>query len=284
MSVRETAIVFEIDGDRCVGIVSHPDPALARDCGVLILVGGPQYRVGSHRQFALLARALAAQGYPALRFDFRGMGDSEGDPVDFAATADDIAAALDAFQRTCPELKRIVLWGLCDAASAALIYAGDVPDPRLAGLCLINPWVRSEVSEARARVRYYYLSRLRDPDFWRKLRRGRLQLGTVLADLWGNLRRARRGATHNAVLPMTFQARMARGFSGFDGPILLILSGRDQVAHEFADALNVDPAWRQAASRGNVSRVDLPEADHTCSSFLWRRSVEDSLSNWLRKS
>jgi len=34
--------------------------------------------VGSHRQFVQLARRLAKQGYPTLRFDYRGMGDSEG--------------------------------------------------------------------------------------------------------------------------------------------------------------------------------------------------------------
>ena len=34
----------------------------SRARGVLIVVGGPQYRVGSHRQFALLANHLAGQG------------------------------------------------------------------------------------------------------------------------------------------------------------------------------------------------------------------------------
>ncbi|KAB8057318.1 hydrolase 1, exosortase A system-associated, partial [Janthinobacterium violaceinigrum] len=59
---------------RLVGILSLPAAPGPR--GVLIVTGGPQYRVGSHRQFVLLARALAAQGVPVLRFDLRGMGDS----------------------------------------------------------------------------------------------------------------------------------------------------------------------------------------------------------------
>jgi alpha/beta superfamily hydrolase len=45
---------------------------------VLVIVGGPQYRAGSHRQFTLLARSLAEQGFAVLRFDYRGMGDSTG--------------------------------------------------------------------------------------------------------------------------------------------------------------------------------------------------------------
>ena len=47
------------------------------------MVGGPQYRVGSHRQFTLMARAFAAAGYPVLRFDYRGIGDSEGESRGF---------------------------------------------------------------------------------------------------------------------------------------------------------------------------------------------------------
>ncbi|MEO6566032.1 MAG: alpha/beta fold hydrolase, partial [Casimicrobiaceae bacterium] len=81
----------------------------------MIVVGGPQYRVGSHRQFALLARALARVGIPALRFDYRGMGDSEGDRRSFDEIDADIAAAIDTLCREA-HLARVVLWGLCDGA------------------------------------------------------------------------------------------------------------------------------------------------------------------------
>ena len=51
--------------------------------GVLIIVGGPQYRVGSHRQFVQLARALASNGIATMRFDYTGMGDSQGKKAEF---------------------------------------------------------------------------------------------------------------------------------------------------------------------------------------------------------
>ena len=70
----EFPVVFSCGGDQLVGMVH---PAAAR-LGVVIVVGGPQYRVGSHRQFVLMARDLAREGYPVLRFDYRGMGDSDG--------------------------------------------------------------------------------------------------------------------------------------------------------------------------------------------------------------
>jgi alpha/beta superfamily hydrolase len=95
-------------------------------CGVLVVVGGPQYRVGSHRQFLLLSRRLASEGYPVMRFDYRGMGDGGGAMRSFEDVSADIGAAIEAFQRRCPSVRRIVLWGLCDAASAALLYVEAV--------------------------------------------------------------------------------------------------------------------------------------------------------------
>jgi len=80
MPSHEQVVVYECQGQRCVGLVHAPGAA---SIGVVIVVGGPQYRVGSHRQFLLLARSLAADGVPVLRFDYRGMGDSEGDIRDF---------------------------------------------------------------------------------------------------------------------------------------------------------------------------------------------------------
>ena len=76
MNFSEEAVVFPFAAEQLVGIVARPDTS--SDCGVLVVVGGPQYRAGSHRQFLLLSRRLATEGYPTLRFDYRGMGDSGG--------------------------------------------------------------------------------------------------------------------------------------------------------------------------------------------------------------
>ena len=73
---HEMPVVFDCEGSRLVGIAALPARPAAT--GVLIIVGGPQYRAGSHRQFTLLARHLADAGYPTMRFDYRGMGDSAG--------------------------------------------------------------------------------------------------------------------------------------------------------------------------------------------------------------
>ena len=164
---QDKALRFVCEGEPLIGILHQPNPARpAQRLGVLIVVGGPQVRVGSHRQFVQVARALADDGYPVLRFDVRGMGDSAGAQRSFEQLTPDIGAAVDELLRQCPQLQQVVLWGLCDGASASLLYLAERQgDARIAGLCVLNPWVRSELSLARTQVQHYYTRRLVDPAF-----------------------------------------------------------------------------------------------------------------------
>lgn len=109
----ETALTFSCGDATLVGIL-HGTSRPARR-GVVIVVGGPQYRVGAHRQYVILARALADNGVPVLRFDYRGMGDSSGVFSGFEDCSEDIRAAVDALLEHCSGLDEVVLWGLCDA-------------------------------------------------------------------------------------------------------------------------------------------------------------------------
>ncbi len=284
-----------------VGIVSLPaDSHLAHSTGVVIVVGGPQYRVGSHRQFVLLAWQLAQAGFPVLRFDYRGMGDSEGEPRDFEAVQDDITAAAQALQQTCPAVTQFVLWGLCDGASAALMYVGRGAGssargwaaPHVVGLCLLNPWVRSQATLARTHLKHHYTQRLAQADFWRKLASGGLDWRKSARELLGNLRQTLasgqwmgkgRGADHNPSAAMPFQQQMAMAFKSFPGQILLVLSGDDYTAKEFLDCATSDPQWQSALQRPGLQRLDLPLADHTFSNQSWRTEVEQSILKWLNQ-
>lgn len=260
--------------DWLVGMLSEPgvgtEPA---PVGVVIVVGGPQYRAGSHRLFVAVARHLAARGVRVLRFDVRGMGDSSGAPRGFEELGEDIAAALDALQGAVPTLRKFVLWGLCDGASAALLYCHAHRDERLAGLCLLNPWVRARDTQARTQLKHYYLNRLRQGDFWRKLAGGGVA-GRALRELWQNLRAAvgaGDGEGKAGVHP--FQRRMAQGLERCGVPVQLVLSGRDQTAQEFDEAAASRDFWQRALSQARPGQVRIDTADHTFSSAGDRQAL-----------
>ena len=261
---REQALVFSCGGQLLLGILT-PAPATAR-LGMVVVVGGPQYRVGSHRQFVQLARHMAAAGFPTLRFDVRGMGDSPGATPSFEALHNDIEAAVDALVAYEPSLQGVLLFGLCDGASAALMYIGSRRDPRVVGLCLLNPWVRSVESQARAQVRHYYLDRLRQPAFWRKLLSGRLALRAGL-ELVATLRRAAKPGHLDAQsgADATFQDRMFEGLNRFDRPVLLGLSADDHTAREFEQYCKDRAHWQTLLARPAIRRVLFAGADHTFS-------------------
>ncbi|KQY81385.1 hydrolase 1, exosortase A system-associated [Pelomonas sp. Root1444] len=277
--MNESVLSFTCEGEPLVGILAEPDGTPA-EVGVLIIVGGPQYRVGSHRQFTLLARHLAANGFAALRFDYRGMGDSPGEARDFLGVDADIAAAITALLAARPALKRVALWGLCDAASAALLYLDSTRDPRVAGIALLNPWARSAASLAQTHVKHYYWRRLREKEFWLKLLSGGVGT-TALRTLGSNLRLAR-GAGSKTADSRSFQDRMAAGLRGFDGPALLVLSGDDYTAREFAGWAGSSPAWQGLLARPTLVLHEMPTADHTFSTLEDQDAQCRICLDWLR--
>ncbi|MFO1217450.1 MAG: hydrolase 1, exosortase A system-associated [Burkholderiaceae bacterium] len=281
-SVVEEVLTFRCGGDLLPGIVSRPATPCG-DLGVVIVVGGPQYRAGSHRQFVLWSRAIATAGMPSMRFDVRGMGDAGGEQRSFTEIDDDIAAAIDVFTaRT--NIRRVVLAGLCDGASAALLYLDARPDPRVHGVALLNPWIRSAESQARMVVRHYYLRRLTDIGFWSKLLRGevaRSALSEAFAKLRAQFGRHAHANAAEGAADASYQRRMARALAALPGPALVVLSGEDYTAREFADHAAGDSVWRQALALPQVRRFDLPGADHTFSASIHRRQLEQASIVWL---
>jgi exosortase A-associated hydrolase 1 len=289
MNIKEHAISFSCHDSWLYGILSLPDQTISR--GVLIVVGGPQYRVGSHRQFTLLGRHLAAHGVAAMRFDYRGMGDSEGDVKTFEEVGDDLRHAIDRFFEGVPALRELVIWGLCDAASAAIFYACQ--DSRVTGLVLLNPWIRTEEGIAKATLKHYYLARLFEPELWSKIRRGHFDYAAAARSLAGLAGKALprrkqapavvRGAANDGCgNPASLPERMFDGLSRFKGRTLLIMSGNDLTAQEFSDLVKGSRKWRRLLGSPGVTRLDLPEANHTFSRREWRDQVADWTSGWVR--
>jgi len=277
LNVKERVAWIEGPQGAMLGVFSEcADASLRQGVGLVMVSGGAQYRAGAHRQFTLLARTLADQGFAVLRFDLPGVGDSPGEPLPFEASAPSVGAAINALLAQVPYARRVALWGLCDGASACLLYRDERADERLAGMALLNPWVRSEQTLAAAHLKLYYRDRLRQPDFWRKLLHGGVGLH-ALRELAQTVRR--RLAPPAAPLP--FQARMARAWLALEQPVLLLLSEKDITAREFDEALADRALWGDGAQRSNVQRVLLDGADHTVSDPIVSQAMQLHTLQWL---
>lgn len=273
----ERGLAFACEGDWLYGVLHAP--ARPRRHGVLIVVGGPQVRTGSHRQFTLLARVLAAAGIPVLRFDYRGMGDSEGEPRAFDTAENDIRAAMDAFFAAVPGLEGVTLWGLCDGATASSLYAPG--DARVRGLALLNPWVRTEEGAARATIRHYYGRRLLDPALWKKIAGGRFNYRGAAASFMSLASNAFGPKPQVAQARASLPDRMLASLQDFDGDVLVMLSGADLTAQEFSGLSSASSTWAQLLRGRRVTQKILPKADHTCSRPEWHDRICDWTCCWL---
>jgi exosortase A-associated hydrolase 1 len=273
MSVSQQALLFKCRDCWLVGVLHLPARPAPR--GVLIVTGGPQYRVGSHRQFVLLARHLADAGIPVLRFDYRGMGDSEGEARAFTGIDDDLRAAIKQFFHELPAMNDIVLWGLCDGATAAAFHAPR--DVRVTGLVLLNPWVRTEQGLAQATITHYYLKRIFEREFWRKLASGGLNPRDSLRSLLALSVAAAKPGGGDAELPELLRRSLAR----FPGRILVILSGADLGAREFSVLREQHAEWRALLAEERVRQAVVAQANHTFGRQVWRDKVAALCTDWI---
>ena len=156
-----------------------------RATGLLLVTGGSQTRIGSHRMYERLAKSLSERGYSCFRYDRRGVGDSGGDDPGFRGSGPDLAAAASAFRRESPALERVYGFGLCDGASALALFGAQAG---LDGLILVNPWlVETEAGEPPpAAIPHYYRRRLLSLEGWKKLLSG----GVDFRKLFAGLRKA----------------------------------------------------------------------------------------------
>jgi pimeloyl-ACP methyl ester carboxylesterase len=132
----------------------HTAP-LRSDTAIVICPGLSDDALTAHRPLRLLADQLATAGYPALRFDYRGTGDSidlNPGEVEMTAWLASLCAACDA-ARIMTGARRLILCGFRFGASLAALVAAERTD--ITGLVLIDPilrgrsWLRQMTIEAR---------------------------------------------------------------------------------------------------------------------------------------
>ncbi|MGQ0558174.1 MAG: hydrolase 1, exosortase A system-associated [Sphingosinicella sp.] len=209
-------LTFDCEGAALAASLDRADG----ETGLLLVTGGTQTRIGSHRMYERLAAGLATRGIPCLRFDRRGVGDSEGEDPGFRGSRPDINCAAAAMRHHCASIRQLIGFGLCDGATALALY-GDQAE--LDGLILVNPWlVEAESGEPPpAAVREHYRRRLLSREGWKKLFSGGVAYGKLLRGVSKVFRRHR---------PSPLAQNFAQAMQRHRLPVQLILATGDATA------------------------------------------------------
>lgn len=242
---------FACEGAKLAGTIDEAQGAT----GLIIVTGGNETRAGAWNGQAQFAARIAEAGYPVMRFDRRGVGDSEGCNGGFRSSVPDLAAAIDAFRQQVPHLRVLVGMGNCDAASALMLARGGGLD----ALILSNPWTieASDGDEAPAEVvRDHYRRRLSDPAAIKRLLTGKVSPWKLARSLISAIRPA-------PTTPQGLAAEIGEGVSEFSGPVRFLIAGRDRTGLAFLSN------WDKADPRIRI----CPQASHSY--------VEPVAQEWL---
>jgi len=261
-------------------ILHRPVAPAAALPGIVLVNAGCVPRMGPHRQYVPLARQWAGMGFPVLRLDLSGIGDSPA-----AAGAEEnrtyppgALAELDRALRwmeTVTGAKRFVLVGLCSGADLAFSAADD---RRVDGIVMMNP--RTFCVYELGQVESYkggrwYQDSLHRKESWAKLFRGEVDLVRVAravapraAQLIGRKvrRLVKRG---DDSVPGRLRALCARGVD-----VSLIVAPHDP-GIDYVDA-NFGAGMRALGTVPNFQRITIDGTDHTFTA-LWAQKRIDKL-------
>jgi len=134
-------------GDGMFGILSQPPAGQAKAVCVVLFNAGIMHRSGPFRLHVRLARRLAALGYPTLRFDLPGVGDSLR-----RADRPQMQIVRDVLDRTQAQTgcTRFVTGGICSAADLGWQLA--LEDPRIAGVLMLDGLARKGPAFLKGRL------------------------------------------------------------------------------------------------------------------------------------
>jgi len=256
--MTETPITFRYHDQQLVGMIHTPDrdePSPA----ILMLHGFTGNRMEPHFLFVKMARRLAAAGYTAMRFDFRGSGESQGNfwEMTVPGEIDDARAALTGLRRhPAVDPGRVILLGLSMGGAVAASVAGE--DPEIAGLIL---W--SAVADFSDVTRSIQPLPDDAPPVLGPLPDGRFDLGGLLL-----------GSAFRETLGQVQPLESVRRYAG---PALIIHGTNDEaVSPDHADR------YLQAMGEGRAVRHWVQGADHVYSAHVWEEEAFAVTLDWLQ--
>ncbi len=270
--MKEEAVLFG-ETKSLVGIVTDPPNGTGRRLGpaVILLNPGIVHRVGPGRIYVKIARALAAAGFVALRFDFSGIGDSgvRRDHLQFEKSA--VREAQDAMDwlNATRGISHFILLGGCSGALVALQTA--CRDLRVVGAVLMNFPVPEDDQAAaatdhinRSAGYYYWNFALFDLKSWRKLLTGKANYRNLIRVLKGQAR-TKFTPPKKLLLETTQLQAQLRRLADRDIHLTFVCSQGDPSVDDLREAGGNELKHLQLL--GRMTLQVIPRSDHTFSSI-----------------
>lgn len=274
--MKENAILFGEDKS-LVGILTDPVAgAPARKQGVVILNAGVLHRVGPNRVHVLLARALAAAGFPVLRFDFSGIGDSvrrAGNEPFARQVVREAGEALDLLARS-RGVSEFLILGICSGADHGLQISSL--DNRIVGAALIDGYNLPSL----LLLLHFYRGKLLNPRSWIRFLAGR-------SLTWGLLRTltVESGATRatlaqaESALPKRAEfVAQTLALADRGTEMLLLYTGHSPAYYNYRKLLRRKLA--RSASRHRVQVERMADSDHVFTLAENQSRLIDLVRTW----
>jgi pimeloyl-ACP methyl ester carboxylesterase len=293
----EHAVTFPNErGENLVGIWHEAQSAIGAPFGsnsqsaILMLHGWTGYRTGPHQMLTRAARRFAVRGFPVLRFDFAGRGDSDGEAelATLATMAEDARAALRWLEREQGRTRAIVI-GLCSGCEVALVTAA-LESQNVEQLVLWSaPVFAAQQSEARlARKRKSHLKeyarKLLRPTTWAKAISGKVDVRGVQRVL------AEGGGQENKNVESGDPGHLPRGWRGealekfkrTHMPLFMVYGTADPTTPEALKWHRDLLAARELPVAPEVHLV--AGANHSYYGLDWEDEVFDATEKWLAQN
>lgn len=288
------------------GLLHEPDRHAARGVCLLLLSPGIKGRVGPHRLYVKIAAHLVRLGFHVLRFDFPGLGDSQGTASETVLAdmynsilsgryVDDTIAAMD-WMESNYDVRRFVGSGLCGGAMTALLTASvDLRIECLLGIGLPTvleggpeDWARALTRHQISDLRTTYLSKLANPASWARFASGHSDYRAIWRVIMNRfvVRTSRAVADTPRVdsLPDNVNPRFADAFTAMlesARTVLLVYSGADRLGYQFRETFEKQHGEKLRGWSHHYQVHFIERANHILSDTAWVAELCAVAEAWL---
>lgn len=311
MRSNTEAVTFENrTGHRLFGTVHRPVDSPGNQYPTIVLLSpGVKMRVGPHRLYSRLTEMLVSLGFTVFKFDFFGLGDSEGEldrehlmevynDTESGLFVDDAVDALDWLCATTGE-ETFLLGGLCGGAITSILAASN--DPRVLGLICLGPTVTMSMppeqrmkyasSGELSALRGAYTRKLLDPKSWARLLSLKSDFGTIRRTIGQALRRKSRpksksrpsepepSSNANPRFPTAFFSIVESGRK-----MLLVFSQADKAYWDFQEKFVEKYSDKLAPVHDSYEIHVIENANHVFTFREWEYAMHGYVGEWLKEN